>query len=375
MRPFQKTRKIRTNAFLFICKILSRADLTRSDLQIPGGKDDGNPFWAEVVNVSMDQLMAPAVAHRLHQRTLTGQAPPLIQRYLDAMLRLNRSRNERLQHEAMEIAAILNEIDVVPVFLKGAAGLLTGLHDDPAVRVMSDLDVVVPAEFSNRCRKHLVARGYERAPTLPHPRQKGIDTYVRASSTAPIDLHHEVMEYRYQNLLSGSEIIGESVAHSRDGIRFAIPSPTHQIIINIGQSQLNDHAYWYGNLALRTIYDFACRTRVMHDQIDWQMIETRFAQMRFKTALNFHCHAARRMLGVETGGPVKPGLLVRFLYWRALFLIDYPALQRANYRIVRVFMLLRQELSSRETLVRLLRNMGDADWWHRHLEIFRKGIR
>lgn len=375
MRPFQKTRNFRTDAFLFICKILSRDDITQSDLQIFGGRDDGNPLWAEVVNVSMDQLMAPAVAHRLHQRTLTDQAPPLIQRYLDAMLRLNRSRNERLQHEAMEIAAILNEIDVVPVFLKGAAGLLTGLHDDPAVRVMSDLDIVVPTECSNQCRKHLVARGYERAPTLPHPRQKGIDTYVRASSTAPIDLHHEVMEYQYQNLLSGAQICAESVAHIRDGIRFAVPSPTHQIIINIGQSQLNDHACWYGNLALRTMNDFACLTRVMHDQIDWQRIESKFAQTGHTLALGFYCHAVHQMLGVAVRDNFKPGPLVRFLYWRALYFIDYPALQRVNYRIVRVFMLLRQELSSRETLVRLLRNMGDAHWWHRHLEIFRKGIR
>ena len=42
------------------------------------------------------------------------------------------------------VAAALNEIDIVPVALKGAIRLIDGLWPDPALRFMHDLDLLVP---------------------------------------------------------------------------------------------------------------------------------------------------------------------------------------------------------------------------------------
>ena len=44
------------------------------------------------------------------------------------------------------VAAALNEIDIVPVALKGAIRLVDGLWPDPALRFMHDLDLLVPAD-------------------------------------------------------------------------------------------------------------------------------------------------------------------------------------------------------------------------------------
>ena len=44
----------------------------------------------------------------------------------------------------------LNEIDIVPVALKGAIRLVDGLWPDPALRFMHDLDLLVPSREPRR---------------------------------------------------------------------------------------------------------------------------------------------------------------------------------------------------------------------------------
>jgi ABC-type proline/glycine betaine transport system ATPase subunit len=66
--------------------------------------------------------------------------------FFDGVATLNRQRNEKIHAEAINLALILNRMDIVPVLLKGGANLLSGLYADSAHRMMTDLDVLVPAQ-------------------------------------------------------------------------------------------------------------------------------------------------------------------------------------------------------------------------------------
>lgn len=71
---------------------------------------------------------------------MSDAIPEVAARHLRALHRLNGGRDTHLNEQAMAIASALKRIGVVPVFIKGSAGLLSGRYDDPAVRVMSDVD-------------------------------------------------------------------------------------------------------------------------------------------------------------------------------------------------------------------------------------------
>lgn len=369
---FQRPRhRVRADAFRSVSKILSLE---------PGGLDlsqyeESDPFWVDFADVAMDHLVVPALADRVEKQGLGEHFPALISRHLDAMLRLNRSRNVQLREEALDIADALNEIGIVPVFLKGSAGLLTGLYDEPGIRIMSDLDVLLPLDLAGQCLHHLTGLGFQRVAMIRHPRNKCVDTFTRGSSIAPIDVHHQVLDYEYQKILSTREVMQDCVTHRWHHVEFAVPSITHQVVINIGHAQLNDHGYWFGNLPLRLLHDLTCLQKKAPEQIDWQRVETAFTTTRNRRALEFHLLAARNLLGFETGTDVRPRLLTRLLFWRSISLMGFPSLQRISFRFIRVFLLLSRELSAAELRSRLRRNMADPVWWQRQFAIFWKGTR
>lgn len=369
---FPRSRhRVRARAFHSICQILS-VERKSSDVL---DTDASDPFWVDFTEVAMDQLVMPALAHRLGHDGATDRLPPLVSRYLDAMLRLNRGRNEQIREEALDLADALNEIDIVPVFLKGSAALLTGLYDESGFRVMSDMDVLVPMDRADDCQRHLTGLGYAPRKQYQHPRNKSFETFVRRASVAPVDLHHQLLDFEYRSVLSARDVMADAVTHRWHHVEYMVPSMTHQVMINIGHAQLNDHGYWFGNLPLRLLLDLALFEEKPDEQIDWQRVEKAYTETGNRRALEFHLYAARKLLGVETDIDVRPRLATKLLLWRSISLMGFPGLQRFSFRFIRVYLLLMRELSAAELRARLLRNMADPGWWQRHLVIFWKGTR
>jgi hypothetical protein len=365
----------RSAAFRFLCRCLSASNRGALEDQLARMARSPAFRWTEFVDLATDQLVAPTVAHRFDRLRLNGVVPEVVERYFSAILRLIRSRNTHLRNEAMEVARALNEIDVVPVFLKGSAGLLAGLYDDPGIRVMSDLDVLVPPDSGDDSVSCLRTLGYFQTDGTRHPRMHSFCTLARVARLAPVDLHREVLAYPHERLLPARDVLIDAVEHRRDGVTFAVPCVTHQIILNVGHAQLNDHGYVLGHLPLRSLHDLALMVQGEQDQIDWKQIENRFLAIGNRKALDFHCFAARELLDAEPEAGSGPSPFTRFLLRRAHFMIDHPGMQRISHRFIRVVLLLKRELSSAELRARLLRNMRDTGWWRRHLAIFLRGGR
>jgi hypothetical protein len=336
---------------------------------------NSNTFrWTEFVDLATDQLVAPSVAYKFQQHGLRSNLPDAIDSYFSAMLRLNRVHNAPLCGESIDIARALNEIDVVPIFFKGAASLLAGLYADAGFRVMSDLDVLVPTARGSDCVKRLTALGYVAEQTPRHPRDQCFCTLYPVHNSAPIDLHRDVLAYPYEKLLPPDDIFAQAIEQRRDGALFAILSPTHQAVINVAHAQLHhNHGYLYGRLALRALVDFSLIVHQWRAQIDWQEIEHRFAAARRRAALDFHCLAARELLGTTLPKRLGAGLTARLALRRAIFLTAHHTLLGIGDRLLRVVLLLRRELSSADLRKRLRSNMRDPRWWSRHVAKFRTG--
>jgi hypothetical protein len=359
------------SAFDLLCAVLSPDDDQRCRLddtvKTPSFR------WTEFADLATDQLVAPAVAHRLDQGGLATRLPDAVRRYFAAVHRLNHIRNAQIYRECMAIAAALNEIDVAPVFFKGGGSLLIRLYDDPASRVMSDVDIVVPAARSGGCVGRLLASGYGVVDAPRHPRAQSHAVLYPRCGAAPVDLHRDVVFYPYHNLLPAQDVIAHAVEHRREGVSFAIPSPTHQVVINAAHAQLhNNHGYIYGRLALRSFLDFSAICRRWRDEIDWREVEDRFDRVGARRALDFHRLATSELLGQPPHPPVA-GWRARLFFKWARFLTGHVTLLKICERPLHALLLLRRELSDAELRHRLYRNMRDRRWWSRHLAAFRRG--
>jgi hypothetical protein len=261
----------------------------------------------------------------------------------------------------------LNRIQVTPVLLKGAANLLRHLYADPAMRVMVDLDVLVPAERIDESAACLSYLGYHPLTEYRHPKKHHYPLLGRPGSPLPIELHYEVLAYPHGALLTANEVRASAVLLAGHSAQIAVASAMHSVIHNVAHAQLSNHDYLYGHFDLRSLFDFALLYRAYAQDIDWNNVNKRFVSHRDGVALNFHLLCGENLLGVQIPGRKIGDLISRLLFRRAAYLISRPKMFDVGVRLVRPWLLLRRETSDAQLRRRLARNLIDQTWWTRHM--------
>ena len=274
----------------FLCALLSSSRSEEIERCIAQATESGLFPWTQFIDVATDQLLAPAAAWALEHRGLDEALPDAVNRYLRSMYRLNRLRNAWIERECVAITTALNRVGVRPVFFKGSGRLLTRFYDDPAIRIMSDIDILVPERRSGDCIDRLASCGYGVDTSPRHPKDQSFTVLYPPSGGLSVDVHRSVVVYPYDRLLTPDEVFAEAVEHQRAGAVFAVPSPTHQVIINIGHAELHhNHGYIYGRLALRSLYDMALAVGRWTSEVDWQDVASRFAGIAGARRWSFIC--------------------------------------------------------------------------------------
>jgi hypothetical protein len=356
----------RTAALHFLCGCLSNDRLPGSQDALLRSAQSNSFAWETFVQIASETGVAPAVFHSLQSKNLVSAVPQDVMNFFDGIACLNRQRNGRLLSEATELAAILNQIDVVPVFLKGTAHLLTGLYPDVAERVTSDLDVLVPANRISDCADSLLAQRYDfLCADLDFSGHHHYPPLSRSGSVAVVELHHELFDLRYRHLLPPAAVFSEAVILEYGAAKLAVPSGQGRLIHAVAHAQLADHAYLYGRFPLRELVDFARLHDAFAHDIDWSELARRFAACGAETALAFHLLAAKRLLNVAIHPSVRVSRTAESLYRRALWQVDRPTLSRIVGRLLRPYFLLWRSLSDAVLRRRLFRNLRNREWWRR----------
>jgi hypothetical protein len=363
----------RTAAFQFLCNCLSRNAAAACQEALQRSAKNPPFAWESFVQIAGEMLVGPAVLSALRSKDVIKAVPPEVVDFFDGMATLNQQRNEQLMHEAIELATFLNEIDVVPVFLKGAAHLLSGLYPELTQRIMLDLDVLVPADRFSDCIDRLRANGFKELLTdWDFSGHHHYPPLGRHGGLAAVELHSEPLDLPYRRLLPAAEVWRAVVVLERGAVKLAVPSGSCRMVQTVAHAELADQAYLYGQLPLREILDFARLYEVFASEIDWSAFAQRFAAGGFATALEFHLLAAKRLLGVPIDPSIRISATTRVLYRRALWQLDHPTWSWLGARLLRPYVLLRRSLSDAVLRRRLLRNLGNGTWYRRQWNMLRR---
>ena len=323
--------------------------------------------WADFISIAHEHRVLPALLPQLGQQTLSELMPRDAADILAASTTHRRTQNRRIRDQALEVASNLNHIGVTPLFLKGGAHLLSGLYPDIAMRVMVDLDILVPAARLDDCVASLKADGVEPLTDYMHPRWHHHPPLCRRDLPVPIELHRHVLAHPHGAFLPPHEMDGASVLLADMSARIAVPSAACAIVHNVAHAQLSHHEYIYGLFDLRGLLDFALLVRAHGHALDWDEIRRRFRRSGNGAALDYHLLSASDLLGVQTPISARPRAVPRFLYRRAIAHVRRPGRLSLSVRLLRPWMLLRRELSEPDLRARLARNVTDRAWWARHL--------
>ena len=148
-------------SFRFLCRCLSLGRQESAAInQLRQQIADDAVDWEQVVHMASVHLVTPSLYWELAQKDLLPDLPTDLRDYLETLFELNGDRNNALRRQALELVRLLNSLGVEPVLLKGIAGLLTDLYDAPGIRVIGDLDILVPEKSLPTTIATLQVAGY-----------------------------------------------------------------------------------------------------------------------------------------------------------------------------------------------------------------------
>ncbi len=116
--------------------------------------------WQALVTLAEQQQVAPLLYHQCKRHQTKIVLPPAIKPMLHAYYYRNGARNTLLWHELGAILDSCQQHEISVLVLKGAA-LIGKVYDNKALRVMADLDLLLPEAAIGRAVDLLLARGYQ----------------------------------------------------------------------------------------------------------------------------------------------------------------------------------------------------------------------
>lgn len=209
--------------------------------------------WETIVVIASKHLMLPALYCQLKRKGLLPLIPVDLSSYLQEIANINRGRNEILLKEAHEISKLFNQEHIDHVFIKGIALLAGHVFEDPAERMIGDIDILVAPEHLDRAFDLLTRHGYTDIldPIIKRKNHRHLPRQISQQKFGAIELHSNILIHQYKTHINNIQILKNK--RLVDGI--AVTAVNDAIRIAILALQINDRAHFRGYLNFRTIYD------------------------------------------------------------------------------------------------------------------------
>lgn len=267
----------RWDAMLTLCGYL-RAGLLRDQLSPP----TENISWEVLVEVSSRHNVTPALAWCLKNKR---DVPAEARDYFETILTLNRRRNETLFASLKRVVAVCNAIGIEPVPLKGAARLIERNYPSPSLRILSDLDVLIPAERSVDVVAALEAIGFRTNPgdePMPPAHNHLPALYDGEDWACSVELHTHILKSQSAEIIETNWFWAGTQPSTFEDLRIRLPDATRSIGHVITHDQLHHRGYWNRRVELRQLLDVAMIRSRHESEIDWAELDDRFCHVEFE---------------------------------------------------------------------------------------------
>jgi hypothetical protein len=259
--------------------------------------------WELIVRFASEHMASPAV-----WRAVEGDAaaPEEVKAYFLAIHDMNARRNQMILEGLEELLARFDEFRIKCVLLKGGASVASGLYDDPAERMLTDIDVLVATEQIKEAETALRSNGYKDAtPIQAGPRRwfmpprHHLPPLVPPTGGFSIELHTSlVASKQFESLLPPAAILERAFVLQWNGRSIFVPHPTDFLIHNIVHSQLHHELFSCGMIGLRQTRELAMLVASHCDDVDWIDVERRFSTAGYGEVLAEQAVYSQALMGV-----------------------------------------------------------------------------
>lgn len=311
----------------FLCRCLSPISDAR-DTESPAETiQRGSVSWELLATLTGIHLVTPALRHALQRKRLTHGVPEDFLQFLDVVHQANLERNQSLRKQARSAIRLLNSAGVEPMPLKGAVGLLTGKEEGLGSRMMADIDLLVHPDVIELSRETLESAGYSSG--VPESEFAGWHhsaPLIHPNERASIELHTGLYGESEPAWVQNEKLWANATHEQREGLRFCLLSPHHEIAYNVFHSEVHHSRGITGRLGLRDMLDLTRASLKPGADIDWAYVCATFSRLGMSHVLDTYLYKAFKLFGLSTPATPKPTWSVRRAFKRSLSVKEWEDL-------------------------------------------------
>ncbi|MEF8698648.1 MAG: nucleotidyltransferase family protein [Candidatus Accumulibacter sp. UW20] len=356
-------------AFRTLCRCLTGAlgqPLTAADLPASPAE------WEKVLRLSSAHLVTPQLRWALWEQGLFSALPIDVTEYLEAVYTLNLEKNNRCEDQLAHLIEALNCIGVQPVLLKGAAVLVSRLYPSSGERMITDLDILIPAHNLPEILIRLASVGYQVLDRkgclakIEHPEAFSHYHYppiYHPDWPVTVELHVQPVAPRHGRLLTTEEYFRDATPLKWRGGDCLLPALGHFIIHNIIHTFLVDTQDQMRNMSLRQAFEFVLASRTYENRIDWTIIKERFDTIGYGRPLRQYLALANTCFNDSL--PLSGGIVVDANDQRRIkpYLLRHNLESRAALWTIGLFCLVMVRLRRLYSDPRRIKRLLDADFY------------
>ena len=248
-------------------------------------KDDsclGNPLdqlssgdWDELMSTSLRLGVAPLLYDRIKRKSFIDQVQVEFMDALKLAYHNNAAQNLIVRKQLEEILFILETHQIPIILLKGSVLAFT-IYDNPACRVMSDLDILVHETDIPKVLTSFEQIGYQMSKPAWETPGHHLPALVKPGVCLPVEVHWQLISPGRAKSISSEESLASAHSSMLFGHPFFELSPTLTLFHNC-QHTAYQHRFANG---ARGLCDIESITRFYNEKINWEM----FMSMTEKTS-------------------------------------------------------------------------------------------
>lgn len=316
----------RVSSLFHLCRCLQLSPDPQAIDHVRNDMSNGKVNWECLIDIANHQLVTPSLWIALIRKDLVRWVPDNVRDYLEEIHRLNTNRNFSLKAQATEAIHHLNTVRVEPILLKGCRHLFMDPFGDLGVRMMEDLDIMVPHDALKHSVDALLSVGYTEANCdySDYECHHHHNPLYREGVGGPIELHTYLCPQNEPQVLPAAEAWRDSRAVSLNGLRFRILSPVHQIVYNVVHSEITHEGFTRGIVAVRQLYDLEVVCSDQAEEVDWPHLREIMKRHGMERILRSFLFKANRLIGTPVPDCLSPTLASRLHLTRCLLVHRFP---------------------------------------------------
>lgn len=242
--------------------------------------------WEQLIEAAEDHLVSPALGWCLRD---DPRVPPEVRPFFATLLDLNRDRNALILRGLDDALQSLNSIGITPLLLKGTAALAEDLYPDHGMRILSDIDLLIPVTKLEAASAALTSANFVATTInqgLVDRDHHHLPVQVHEVHQVGVELHSGVLPRGFQRYVDTETCWRNSRPLVWRQRHVRLPGPTDRVSHNIAHAQIVDGHYWRGAPRLRQLLELELLRQRYGEEIDTRDLENRFAIARHAAVLS-----------------------------------------------------------------------------------------